>query len=64
MTRLIGHAFRRLGVTFVSLGMYCTAIGVYLAPRKRVVAVWHEPAAWTSAHEQKHITTRGPSEMN
>lgn len=65
VTRLIGTAFRRLGVTFVSLGMYCTAIGVYLAPRKRPVAsVWHEPAAWTSAHEQKHITTRGPTELN
>lgn len=64
MTRLIGTAFRRLGVTLVSLGMYCVAFGVRLAPRKRVVAVWHEPAAWTSAHEQRPINGPGPREVN
>lgn len=66
MTRLVGTAFRRLGVTLVSLGMYRTAIGVRLAPRKRPIVeawhVWHEPGAWTSAHEQPQpkITSRGP----
>jgi hypothetical protein len=35
-----------------------------LAPRKRPIVeawhVWHEPGAWTSAHEQPKITSRGP----
>lgn len=65
MTRLIGTAFRRLGVTLVSLGMYCVAFGVRLAPRKRhVVVVWHEPAAWTSAHEQRPINGPGQKDLN
>jgi hypothetical protein len=60
VTRLIGTACRKLGAKLVSLGLYLNAIGVYLAPRKRVVAVWHEPGAWTSAHEQPKVTSRGP----
>lgn len=65
MTRLIGNACRKLGVKLVSWGLYLSAIGIHLAPRKRpVVVVWHEPAAWTSAHEQRPINGPGPQEVN
>jgi hypothetical protein len=52
--RLIGAFCRRAGARLVCLGLMLTAVGRYLAPRKRPVVVPTSWSAdnWTEAHEE------------